>query len=230
MAQESTVRNRLRTPRSAAIAGILFSLLLMASIVLLKLSIASNAADAGKWLVEGGHRISVTIAVNLIPFAGIAFLWFIGVVRDRLGEREDRFFSTVFLGSGLLFIAMLFASTAVAIGLIASFHAAPKKAVDSEIWTLGRNMTFALLNVFAMRMSAVFMISTSAIALRTRVINRWLAYAGLAIALVLLVNANFVTYISLLFPLWILVVSVDILVKNLKEGGVQPGTSQDSGS
>ena len=136
----------------------------------------------------------------------------------------------MFLGSGLLFIAMLFASTVVAIGLIATFHTAPEKAVDSEIWTLGRNMTFALLNVFAMRMSAVFMISTSTIALRTRVINRWLAHIGLAIAVVLLVNANFVTYISVLFPLWILVVSVDILVKNLKEGGVQPGTSQDSGS
>ena len=85
VAQESTVRNRLRTPRSAAIASILFSLLLTTSILLLKFSIASNAADAGKWLVEGSRRISVTIAVNLIPFAGIAFLWFIGVVRDRLG-------------------------------------------------------------------------------------------------------------------------------------------------
>jgi len=45
-----------------------------------------------------------------LPFAGIAFLWFIGVLRDRLGELEDRFFATVFLGSGLLFLAMLFAS------------------------------------------------------------------------------------------------------------------------
>lgn len=33
--------------------------------------------------------------------AGIAFLWFIGVIRDRSGAHEDRFFATVFLGSGL---------------------------------------------------------------------------------------------------------------------------------
>jgi hypothetical protein len=27
----------------------------------------------------------VSLALGLLPFAGIAFLWFIGVVRDRLG-------------------------------------------------------------------------------------------------------------------------------------------------
>ena len=53
---------------------------------------------------------TVALGLNPVPFAGIAFLWFIGVLRDRLGEFEDRFFSTVFLGSGFLFLAMLFAS------------------------------------------------------------------------------------------------------------------------
>ena len=52
----------------------------------------------------------VAIAVNLVPFAGIAFLWFIGVIRDRIGQHEDRFFATVLLGSGLIFVAMLFVS------------------------------------------------------------------------------------------------------------------------
>ena len=60
----------------------------------------------------------VSIALHLLPFAGIAFLWFVGVVRDRLGENEDRFFATVFLGSGLLFVAMLFCAGALAAGLL----------------------------------------------------------------------------------------------------------------
>jgi hypothetical protein len=109
-------RSRLTTPRAAAIAGILFSLLLITSLVLIRLSVPQNPEDAGDWMA-GGWR-SVTLALNLLPFAGIAFLWFIGVVRDRLGEREDRFFATVFLGSGLLFLAMLFASAAVAGGIL----------------------------------------------------------------------------------------------------------------
>ena len=57
-----------------------------------------------------------------MPFAGIAFLWFIGVVRDRLGRLEDQFFSTVFFGSGLLFLAMVFVSMAIAGGMVAGYH------------------------------------------------------------------------------------------------------------
>ncbi len=68
---------------------------------------------------DPARRRAVVIALNLVPFAGIAFLWFIGVVRDRIGQREDRFFASVFLGSGLLFVAMLFAAAAFAGGLIA---------------------------------------------------------------------------------------------------------------
>jgi hypothetical protein len=70
----------------------------------------------------------VAIALNLVPFAGIAFLWFVGVLRDRIGEREDRFFATVFLGSGLLFVAMIFVSAAIAGGLIADQSTSPPGA------------------------------------------------------------------------------------------------------
>ena len=218
MTQDVRIVKKLRTPRSAAIAGILFAVLLAISIVLFRLSIARNLADAGVWLAQGGRRTSAVIAINLIPFAGIAFLWFIGVIRDRMGEREDKFFATVFLGSGLLFVAMLFAAAAVAVGLIAMFKAAPTKAAQSEVWTLGYHMTFALLNTFAIRMAAVFMISTSAIALRTSFINRWLAFLGIAIALVLLISSNIVPYINLLMPSWVFLVSVDVLIKNRSEG------------
>jgi hypothetical protein len=216
--QSTTARKGLRTPRAAAIAGILFAVLMAISIVLIRLSLPSDTAEAGQWLSDGGRRTSMLVAVNLIPFAGIAFLWFIGVIRNRMGEREDKFFATVFLGSGLLFIAMLFASAAMAFALLASFKTAPSTATETAIWDLGSQATFALLNVFAMRMAAVFIISTCTIALRTAVIYRWLALLGLAIGLVLLVAASSVPFINLLLPLWILLVSVDILINSLREG------------
>ena len=109
----------LRTPRAAAAAGILFSLLLGLALILITVSAPSDPAAAGAWLTDPARRRAVVIALNLVPFAGIAFLWFIGVVRDRIGQREDRFFASVFLGSGLLFVAMLFAAAAFAGGLIA---------------------------------------------------------------------------------------------------------------
>ena len=109
----------LRTPRAAAYAGIIFSVLMISALVLLRLSIPAHPGDVGTWLTDSGRRAAVAIGLNFIPFAGIAFLWFIGVVRDRIGEREDRFFASVFLGAGLLFVAMLFVAAAVSGGLIA---------------------------------------------------------------------------------------------------------------
>ncbi len=226
MTDEVRIVKRLRTPRSAAIAGILFAILLAISILLIRFSIARNPADAGVWLAQGGRRTLAVIAINLIPFAGIAFIWFIGVIRDRMGEREDKFFATVFLGSGLLFVAMLFAAAAVAIGLIAMFKAAPTKTTQSDVWSLGYHMTFALLNTFAIRMAAVFMISTSAIVLRTSFINRWLAFLGLSIALVLLVSSDILPYVNLLMPFWALLVSVNVLLKSRSEGRELMDTTQ----
>jgi hypothetical protein len=117
MKQEATlIRARLKTPRAAAIAGILFSVLLITGLLLFRLSVRADPLEAGTWLKTSSNRVA--LALNLVPFAGIAFLWFIGVLRDRLGELEDRFFATVLLGSGLLFLAMLFASASVAGGII----------------------------------------------------------------------------------------------------------------
>ncbi len=122
------IRSRLTTPRAAATAGILFSLLLLASLVLVRMAVPSNPQDAGEWLSSSIKP--VTLALNLVPFAGIAFLWFIGVVRDRLGEYEDRFFATVFLGSGLLFLAMLFTSAATAGGILQMFGTYPTELIE----------------------------------------------------------------------------------------------------
>jgi len=111
--QEPITGSSLRTPRAAAAAGILFSLLLGLAIILINVSAPHNPATAGNWLTDPARRAAIAVALNLVPFAGIAFLWFIGVVRDRIGQLEDRFFGSVFFGSGLLFVAMLFAAAAV---------------------------------------------------------------------------------------------------------------------
>ena len=89
---------RLRAPRAAAIAGILFSILLIISILLLRLSVPADPLEAGAWLQN--RASTVVLALNLVPFAGVAFLWFIGVLRDRLGEREDRFLPRFFSAAG----------------------------------------------------------------------------------------------------------------------------------
>ena len=203
----------LRTPRAAALAGIIFSVLLITALVLLRISVPAHPAVPGEWLTDPGHRTAVAIALNLIPFAGIAFLWFIGVLRDRIGQREDRFFATVFLGSGLLFVAMVFAAAAIGGGLIAGMSSAPP---SSGTLALGRDVTSILLNVYAMRMAAVFTLTTVTIARRTEIVSRWLTVAGLVSALVLFVGIGISPWVELLFPVWILALSIDILAAGLR--------------
>ncbi len=199
----------LRTPRAAAVAGIVFSALLITALVLLRLSAPAHASATGAWLSNPRSRGEVAVALNLVPFAGIAFLWFIGVLRDRIGEREDRFFATVFLGSGLLFVAMLFVAAAVAGATIA---AAGSQLPGADVLVLSRNVTGSLLNVYAMRMAAVFTLTTVNIARRTRIVSPWLIYAGLACAVVLLVGIGISPWVELVFPVWILALSLEILV------------------
>jgi hypothetical protein len=200
----------LRTPRAAAVAGIVFSLLMITALTLLRISVPASPAVVGQWLTDSGQRAAVAVGLNLIPFAGIAFLWFIGVLRDRIGEREDRFFATVFLGSGLLFVAMLFAAAAVAGSVIAGVTPAGLPGRDTLL--LGRNITASLLNVYAMRMAAVFTLTTVNIARHTQIVSRWLTLAGLACALVLTVGIGISPWVELLFPLWILALSLEILM------------------
>jgi hypothetical protein len=199
----------LRTPRAAAVAGIIFSVLLITALTLLRLSAAPSPAVAGTWLTDSGHRAALAVGLNLVPFAGIAFLWFIGVLRDRIGEREDRFFATVFLGSGLLFVGMLFVAAAAAGALVAS--ATSSSVPGSGTLALDRNLATSLLNVYAMRMAAVFTLTTVTIARRTQIVSRWLTLAGLGCAVVLLVGIGINPWVELLFPLWILALSLDIL-------------------
>jgi hypothetical protein len=209
----SLARKRLKTPRAAAVAGIAFSLLLMASLVIIRLSIPADLNQSGERLMSSNR---ILIALNMVPFAGIAFLWFIGVVRDLIGEREDRFFATVFLGSGLLFVAMLFAAAAVAGGILASLSVGPSGQITPEVFAFGRAVTYSILNVFAMKMAGVFMISTCTIVLRTESAPRWLAILGYVFAALLLISITYVEWIALLFPLWILMLSVHILVENYR--------------
>jgi len=216
------IRKRPKTPRSAAIAGIVFSLLLMASLIIIRLSIPSDPNEQGLWLANPDISYRILIALNMVPFAGIAFLWFIGVIRDLIGEMEDKFFATVFLGSGLLFVAMLFAATAVAGGILASFSlGSAEQSVTSSVFSFGRALTYVVLNIFAMKMAGVFMISTCTIGLRTERIPRWLAILGYAFAALLLLSITYVELIALLFPLWILMLSIRILVENFRRSSIE---------
>ena len=205
----------LKTPKAAAIAGIAFSLLLLLILWLLRTSIPADPLEPGAWLATDTRAVSV--ALNLVPFAGVAFLWFIGVLRDRLGQREDRFFATVFFGSALLFLAMLFAAAAVigAVVLVASISA-PDELMNSATFRFARAASYIIVNVYAIKMAAVFMISTSTVVIRTGIAPRWIALLGFLLALILLIGSFFISWSFAVLPLWVFLISACILVDNLR--------------
>ena len=223
--ETSTHLARLKAPKAAAIAGIVFSVLLIISLVLLLLSIPVSLREDEAWIATNGKTILP--ALNLIPFAGIAFLWFMGVVRDRLGKAEDQFFSTVFLGSGLLFLALLFASAAVSGSVILLYTTQSDRMLESGIYNFGGTVARQLMSTYAVRMAGVFMISTSTLFIRSRVIPRWMAFLGYALALVMLLRIGHIDrigWVILSFPLWILLISVYILIDNYRKKSRVPST------
>lgn len=218
MKQEAPLpRLRPKAPKAAAIAGIVFSVLLIVSLTLILISLPANPREGGEWLSTS--RNTILLALNLVPFAGIAFLWFIGVLRDYLGENEDRFFATVFLGSGLLFLAMLFAFAALAGSLILFYLSQSDPLSVSGLYDFGFTTAREIMNNYAIKMAGVFMISTSTLFIRTRAIPRWMALLGYALAALMLLRIAHVDRLAwpaLGFPIWVLLISVHILMDNYR--------------
>ncbi len=211
-----SVRQRLRTPRAAAVAGILFAVLFVISVVLIRLVLPEDLTESSVSVLLGGNAALVSVALTLVPFAGIAFLWFMGVVRAHLGTLEDQFFSSVLVGSGLLFLAMAFVAAAIAGGIMAGYAVAADQLTASGVLIFGRALMYTIMNVYAVRMAGVFMISLDTIWLQTRVVPRPFVLLTYALALVLLVAINFSLWVILIFPAWVFAISVYILRDSLR--------------
>lgn len=204
--------HQLSTPRAAALAGVLFALLFGTAIVLIRLRMPEGIGDSAGWVID--QRRSILTATALMPFAGISFLWFIAVVRDGFGQYEDRFFSMVFIGSGLLFLAMTFFATAAAAGLVASNMTTTAAPVHREIVEFGKVVVLAASKTYALRMAAVFMISLATIWLKTGLMPRWLVVISYLTALTLLLASDISLWVTLVFPVWVLVVSLLMLARS----------------
>lgn len=204
---------RLATPWAAGVAGVVFAILMAAAIVLVRIALPSGGGG-NDVAVDAGQRSAVRTALALLPFAGIAFLWFMGALREQAGEGEDRFVSTVFLGSGLIFVATLFGAAAAAGTVLDESQQHPP---------FGRHFAYALLTTYAMRMAAVFVITTSTIGRRLGVLPRPLVLLGYLAGLTLLVVGTNLPWSELVFPAWALVLSLNILLGR-RPAGPRPVT------
>jgi hypothetical protein len=139
------------------------------------------------------------------------FLWFIAVIRDQVGEREDRFFATVFFGSGLIFVALLFTAAAVAGSVVVGVRYIGLDPPSASAVELLRSLSYTVLFGFASRAAAVFLFSIATLGLRSRTFPRWFAWTGYIFGIILLLVVTFWDWIVLLLPAWVGGVSLFLL-------------------
>ena len=212
---QKLVRRQVRSPRSAALAGILFSLLIGASMFLLRgNAIVDPAQVSAEWLEAGSSTASVVLV--LVPFAGIAFLWFTGVMRDLLGDREDKFFATVFLGSGIVLVVMLFVWGAAYGAIFGTYKLVADVASDYDVLAYASIFTSQIIGNYFLRMAGVYMLSTGSLWTRTQAVPRWLSIITYIVALAFLLFAGVLRWAWFIFPAWVLLVSIYILILNYR--------------
>jgi hypothetical protein len=204
---------QLRAPWAASLAGLLFAVFFTAALVLMRTSPLGTANDAElvTLFAQGGDLSFVIGGLYLAPFSGVAFLWFIAVIRDQIGQREDRFFATVFFGSGVLFVALLFSAAAAASALVVGVRYLGLEPPTADAMQLMRSLSYTLLFAFATRAAAVFLMSLGTIGLRSRTFPNWFAWSGQLFGLVLLVAVTFWDWSILILPVWVAGVSMFVL-------------------
>jgi hypothetical protein len=202
-----------RGPAAAGIAGLVFAALFVTAVALLyrQPPETGTATAITAWYLSNSRQTIGLVGLYLIPFAGIAFLWFVAAVRVRIGTQEDQFFATTFLASGVIFVVFLWAAAAAAGAPLAAvkFQGAPPPSPD--VFVFARGLAYTLLYVYGIRAAAVFMLVTSTIGLRTGALPRPLVILGYVVALVLMFSVSYFRGFVLVFPLWVAAVSVELL-------------------
>jgi hypothetical protein len=228
----SVVRPGLRSPRSAAVAGIIFSLLMTTGMALIYNITRDIPQDITMdWLEAWSGPAS--LALTLVPFAGIAFLWFTGVVRDRLGEHEDQLFATIFLSSGIITVVLLFIWAAIFAALMTTTSLAAVGLADDDVYVFGFSLMNRIIGDYTLRMAGVYMLAIGTLWTRSGIMPRWMTIITYVLALGYLLAAGWAKEARFIFPVWVFVVSVYVLVLNYRRTQDQEGEDEralDSGS
>jgi len=212
---EALIQRRVRSPRSAAIAGILYSLLTTLSMVLLSNLATTDPSDINSDQLETWSG-SASLVLTLVPFAGIAFLWFTGVIRERIGDREDRFFSTIYFGSAIVIVVMSFIWAAIVGAIFGTFALATDVLVDNGIYIFGFALMNQIIGNYVVRMAGVYMLSIGTVWIRAEVMPRWLTIITFIVALGFLFFASVIREARFVFPAWVFLVSVYLLILNYR--------------
>ncbi|HEX6286548.1 MAG TPA: hypothetical protein VFZ80_03610 [Acidimicrobiia bacterium] len=206
-----------RAAKLTAWLGIAYSLLVLGSYYMLSLAPRPSSSDE-EYLAfydSDETRVILIAGLYLMPFAGIAFMWFIVMLRAwirRTASRVDDLFSSVQLVSGILYLA-LFLTAAAAISVLSAGGGSPEAAIDPSTKRQFTQMGWGLVVVFAMRMAAIFVITTTTLGRRHRFLPQWFVILGYLVGAFLLLSANTAPFLILVLPGWTLLLGLLLLAR-----------------
>ena len=207
-----------RGPR-VAVAGLVFGILFVVGWVLIRSAPPLSASDQEliDHFSDPSHRRASRIAgLYVVPFAAIAFIWFMAALRARYlgnGGRENIVLSTVQLTAGFLFVGALFLIGAVQLATVWMVDTADDSRVDVAAVRAMVALGTALSQMVGLRSAAVFIAISTTRATRSGLFPRWYTVASFAIAVLLLLASTRFTGVVLLMPIWVAGSSVLILIR-----------------
>ncbi len=210
---------RVRTVEAAAVAGVAYVALTIVARWILVSVPELDEPELVAWYNDTDNQNLLVLALSLTSVATVAFLWFVAVIRRRTGDREDQFFSTVFVGSGLVLIVSRLLATSAAVSPAVGSRLLDSESLNATVIAVSDGLGAAVALVVAPRMQAVFVISTSTVILRSRALPTWLAYVGYVFGVVMFFVPFLIEPMDILFPLWVLMVSVVLFFTARSHGG-----------
>lgn len=212
--QRSRLPRALRSIEAAAVAGLLHSALSLVATGLLLSSPDPRDGDQAiaEWYLGDANQRTMILALNLMTMSSIMFVWFVAVIRRRVGERENRFFGTVFFGSALLLtgawlVAAVFWTAPAIAGQ--AFDRVP----DAGTVAMTQAGAITMASIVATRLEAVFIISTTTVGRLSEAFPRWLVVIGYAVGLTLLLMPVPNVLLTWVFPIWVAIVSMVLLLR-----------------
>lgn len=163
------------------------------------------------WYGDPSNRLTVEFGLSLGALGMVAFLWFMAVIRRRLAEREDQFYATVFLGSGIVFAILATTAAVCAAAPTLIVHFGGEESLNDSTVALAHGLWFGLWGIAASRFAGVFMMVTSTLGLRFGALPGWLARVGQVLGLLLAITGAFAGPLDFLFPAWLALVSITLL-------------------
>ncbi|MDJ0954424.1 MAG: hypothetical protein QNJ81_12165 [Acidimicrobiia bacterium] len=216
-------RHKMRSVEAAAIAGIVAAVGWVYTLerLLAGPGVEATEAEIAQFFASPDTGWDTLVLLQIMVLATAGFLWFVGVIRTRIGESAPRLFDTVFAGGAILFAGLLFIGSAA---LAAPFILADRGiTVDPGGAALLRSYALVVLAVFAPRVAALVVFSSSTLGLRTGTLPRWLVLIGYLVGIVMLLNVTFFSPSVYIFPGWIALVSLVLLVRHHPTDGDTSG-------